>query len=329
MAVPVQEKENIKEQEQPSLLAEGGAEAQPVQFTGEYTESQNAPQPAPGAEDAQQFMEQATLQQEEMTRRDREILAALDEVLQKNSAQNREPKAASRRRFDFSSLAVCTVKNGSGVLSLALTLIFMGIVLVCVMFSSQPDYLVIAKLSPISAVILGAELLLSWFVNGRQLRINLPCICIIAAIVAGCCVMSAALNSSERQMNLGRGSRVVEAEIYEASYKKLRHSADVMELTITADLLPGSEKKTMDTLEPGDMVEITAVLDGNYADQREFAAECSRIIDVYKDMDIPVSDYHFIAETRLSSFRLDVEGLFQQEKSVEELSSLVRYIYVE
>lgn len=329
MTVPVKEKDDLKEEEQPVLPAEGYPDAQPVQFSEEYAKAQEPLQPEQESEDAQQIMEQAQRQQEEMTRRDREILAALDEVLQKNSAQSREQKAEKRPRLDIRKLAVCTVKNGSGVLSLALTLIFLGIVLVCVTLSAEPDYLLIAKLSPVAAVLFGVELLLSWLVNGRQLRINIPCVGIIAVIVAGCCTLSAALNSSESKLIQDQGQRVVEAEIYEASYKQLRHSADILELTIKADLLPGSEKKTMSTLAVGDMVEISAVLDGNYADPQEFAAECSRIIEVYKDLGIPVANYRFSAETRLSSFNLDVEGLFRQDKPLEELTSMVRHIYVE
>ena len=333
MTVPAKEKEEIKDgvAEQTADLEENYAELDPVQFSAQYAAQQGEipltePQPADPVQD---LTEQEFAQQEEMTRRDREILAALDEVLQKNSAQNREANAPKRSRTDIRKLVVCTVKNGAGVLSLALTMIFMGIVLVCVTLSSQPDYLLIAKLSPIAAVLLGIELMLSWFLNRKRLRINIPCVGIIAVIVAGCCTLSGALDRSEAVAVQEQNARVVEAEIYEASYKRLRHSADILELTIKADLLPASKQKSMETLAVGDTVEISAVLDGNYSSPREFAAECSAVIGVYKDLDIPVTNYHFSSETRLSSFALDVEGLFQQDMTEEELTSLVRHIYVE
>lgn len=327
MAVPTKEEVNVSEQEK--IVAEEYSELSSVQFSAQYTAEQEPPQEPEPAAPEQQLTEQAQQEQEEMTRRDREILAALDEVLQKNSAQRKEPVRTKRFPEDVGKLAVGVVGKGAGVLSLALTLVFMGIVLVCVTISAEPDYLLIAKLSPIAAVLLGAELLLNWFASGKQLRVNIPCVCIIAAIVAGCCAMSAALNKSETTEKSVFSSRIVEAEIYEASYKQLRHSADILELTVKADLIPDSEKKSMDNLTAGDKVEISAVLDGNYMNPREFAAECRRIIEVYEDLDIPVMSYHFSSETRLSSFSLDVEGLFQQNMTEEELTSLVRHIYVE
>lgn len=327
MAVPTKEEVNVSEQEK--IAAEEYSELSSVQFSAQYTAEQEPPQEPEPAAPEQQLTEQAQQEQEEMTRRDREILAALDEVLQKNSAQRKEPVRTKRFPADVGKLAVGVVGKGAGVLSLALTLVFMGIVLVCVTISAEPDYLLIAKLSPIAAVLLGAELLLNWFASGKQLKVNIPCVCIIAAIVTGCCAMSAALNKSETTEKSVFSSRIVEAEIYEASYKQLRHSADILELTVKADLIPDSEKKSMDTLTAGDKVLISAVLDGNYMNPREFAAECRRIIEVYEDLDIPVMSYHFSSETRLSSFSLDVEGLFQQNMTEEELTSLVRHIYVE
>lgn len=329
MTVPAKEKEEIIE-EQPysgEPLPEGVA----VQFSAQYeAESEEVAQPKSEPDEPEaQYVEQTQLGQEEITRRDREILAALDEVLQRNSAQKHEPNLSRRTRTGLRDRLVCAVRSGSGVLSLALTMIFMGIVLVCVMASPQPDYLLIAKLSPIAAVILGVELLLTWFVNGKQLRVNIPCVGIIAAIVAGCCILSAALNRSNISAREAWDDRVVEAEIYDASYKQLRHWADILELDVNVELIPGDKQKTMESLSTGDKVEISAVLDGNYADPGEFAEECYNIIGVYRDLNIPVADYHFSAHTRLSSFSLDVKGLFQQDMSALELTSLVRHIYLE
>lgn len=333
MAVPT--KEQLTEMEASEAAQEVSEELSAVQFQErlaaeqEQTAVPEESQEFSGEAPQENIIEQAAREQEEMTRRDREILAALDEVLQKNSVRSREPLRRTRRPVNWGRIAVGTVRKGAGFLSLALTLIFMGVVLVCVMISAEPDYLLIAKLSPIAAVLVGAEMLLSWFVSGRKLRINIPCVCITAVIVAGCCIMSAALNKSDISGREEYNDRIVAAEIYAASYKELRHSADIMSLTVTADLNPDSRTKSIETLSAGDIIEITAVLDGNYSDPREFAAECRSVMDVYKELGIPVMNYRFSAETRLSSFKLDVQGMFQQDLTVEELAGLVRYIYVE
>ncbi len=346
MSVPT--KEDLEERQ--DAETEDLSELDPVQFSAQFSavavSVQEKPQPeaADAPETGQELlqqMEQAEQAQsvqtaqsvqsdmEEITRRDREILAALDEVLQKNSVHSREPRRRIRSPINFGRLAVGTVRKGAGYLSLALTLIFMGITLVCVMISPEPDYLLIAKLSPIAAVIVGVEMVLSWFVSGKRLRINIPCVCVIAVVVIGCCAMSAALNRSDIEGRTEYSGRVIEAEIYEASYKQLRHSADILELSVSTDLNPDSAGKSMETLSAGDRVEITAVFDGSYTNPREFAEECRRVIKAYQELKIPVMSFHFSAQTRLSSFRLDVDGLFQQDMTAEELTELVRHIYIE
>lgn len=329
MTIPTKEKEEIKEEQTIPVdrLREGGAVQFSAQFEAEPEDTEQSEQDA--VQPQEQYLEKAQLEQEEMTRRDREILAALDEVLQRSSSQSHEHVLTKRAGTGFKKRLVCTVRSGSGLISLALTMIFMGIVWVCVMVSPNPDSLLIAKLSPIAAVILGAELLLSRFVNGKMLRINIPCVVIIAVITAGCCILSAALKQSDVTAREEWDDRVVEAEIYEASYKQLRHRADILELDVNVELLPGSEQKTMESLAAGDRVYISAVLDGNYADPGEFAEECRNIIGVYRDLEIPVTDYRFSAQTRLSGFFLDVKGLFQQDMSASELTGLVRHIYFE
>lgn len=177
-----------------------------AQFTEEITESQE-PQPdtaditetpgipgipdMPGALPEDDILSQAELAQQETARRDQEILDALDKVLQQTGARSSAPRKKPQRALKFT---MGTVKSGAGLVSLALTLVFLGIVTMCVLLSGSPDFLLIAKLAPISAVFVGAELLLSWFVSGRRLRIHVPCVCITAAVAVAGCILSAALN---------------------------------------------------------------------------------------------------------------------------------------
>ena len=143
-----------------------------AQFTEEITESQE-PQPdtadipetpgipgmpdMPGALPEDDILSQAELAQQETARRDQEILDALDKVLQqtgaRSSAPRKKPQKLPQRALKFT---MGTVKSGAGLVSLALTLVFLGIVTMCVLLSGSPDFLLIAKLSPISAVFVGA-----------------------------------------------------------------------------------------------------------------------------------------------------------------------------
>ena len=138
-----------------------------AQFTEEITESQE-PQPdtagitetpgipgipdMPGALPEDDILSQAELAQQETARRDQEILDALDKVLQqtgaRSSAPRKKPQKLPQRALKFT---MGTVKSGAGLVSLALTLVFLGIVTMCVLLSGSPDFLLIAKLAPISA----------------------------------------------------------------------------------------------------------------------------------------------------------------------------------
>ena len=44
---------------------------------------------------------------------------------------------------------------------------------------------------------------------------------------------------------------------------------------------------------------------------------------------MPVTNFSFVSESRLSSLRLDIDGLFQQDLSIEELTDKVNYISYE
>ena len=305
-----------------------------AQFTEEITESQE-PQPdtadipetpgmpdipdMPGALTEDDILSQAELAQQETARRDQEILDALDKVLQqtgaRSSAPRKKPQKLPQRALKFT---MGTVKSGAGLVSLALTLVFLGIVTMCVLLSGSPDFLIIAKLAPISAVFVGAELLLSWFVSGRRLRIHVPCVCITAAVAVAGCILSAALNREGVEIREEQSGRVVAAQIYQQSYKELCRTADISMLTVNADLASGADK-SWDTLSDGDIVDITV----------EFAQECRTVIAAYKSMSIPVSHFSFVSDSRMKSFRLEIDGLFQQDKDVEELTEMVNYISYE
>lgn len=257
------------------------------------------------------------LPEDEFSQRDREILAALDEMLQKNSAPPREQPR--KRRPDFRRMTIGTMKRGAGVLSLAVTLIVMGITLMCLLISGTPDLM-----------LLGAEILLSWLASGRKIRIHIPCVCADAAVVIGCCILATVLSGNITETEQEFSNRAAEAMIYDKAYPLLKHTADISALTVDADLnLEGGKKRTDDVITSADDISINVALDGNYLSPAEFAAECGGIIRVFGDLDIPVDGFSFTAETRLMSFTLDIEGKFQQEYTDEKLTELVRYVFIE
>lgn len=265
---------------------------------------------------------------QQLDARDRSILAALDEMLAKNNPPA-PPKAQEESGIE--RFCVGMVRKGAGIISLSLILIFMGVVVICCFFSPQPDYLLPLKLSPVAAILIGLELLAYYLVSRKRFRIHIPAIVISAVLVAGCCALAAALNSSYNESTVEYSSRTVAAQIYEKGYYELRHVADIEEIEVEVDLNAGgaASKSGIEALSADDIVIINVTFSGSYTDPDDFAAECKAVIDGYRFLGVPVTEFHFISDTRLHSFMLDVEGLFMQDYSEAQLAEKVRHIYIE
>lgn len=241
----------------------------------------------------------------EMEARDREFLAALDQVLEKQKIRDTQPQrpAPPPRR---GNIAAGLVKKGVGMISLALILIFMGVVMLVCLFSKSPDYLLPLKLSPAAAVLIGLELLVGYLTSGKHFRVHIPSILISAVLVVGCCFMAASLNKSYSATKTAYNNRSVAAQIYDSSYKELRYVADISVLRVEVDLNPdglGSEKG-LAALSTDDTVNVFVELGGNYSGPAAFAEECKKIIDGYKILGIPVTNFVFTNEGRLHSFKI-------------------------
>ncbi len=280
-------------------------------------------------EESQEEAKNEIPEQEEINRRDREILAALDEVLirQNIRAKQQEPQAVKQAE----KIAIGVVRKGAGVVSLSLVLIFMGVVMLACLFSSTPDYMLPMKLSPLAAILIGLELLVNYMMSRKNFRVNIPCVCIATLIVVGCCIMGSALNNSYSKTKTEYNNRTAAAEIYERSYKELRYVADISRLMVEVELNPDGlgKEKGIEALTADDMVNIKVEFDGTYHTPKDFAGECKKIIDAYRIMGIQVSNYSFVSESRFSDFRLNIDGKFQQDYTEDELSDLVNYIYIE
>lgn len=265
--------------------------------------------------------------QAEMEARDREFLASLDRILERQPAARSKPNNTEQAINKF---ALGVVKKGAGIISLSLILVLLGVVMTCCLFSSAPDYLLPLKLSPIAAVLLGLELLAHYLTSKTDFRVHIPSICISAALVVGCCIMCVKLNETYSEQKTEYSNRTIAAEIYDSSYKELRYIADISRLDVEVDLSEGADRSEgINSLCAGDHVAVGIELDGAYSKPSEFARECREIIDSYRILGIPIDDFHFINEGRLHSYRLDVEGKFAQDKSESELAEIVSHIYLE
>lgn len=268
-------------------------------------------------------------QQAELREQDQKLLDALDNVLERRNNQNQDATDKKNGATKIKSFAGTSVNRGAGFLSLGLILVFMGIVALVCLISPSPNYLLPMKLSPICAIIVGVELLIHLVITRGKIRVNIPCLIISAIIVAGGCTMSVLLNKSYTKQEVLYNNRSIAAELYERSYINLKGTADIETLKIDVDLNPDGTGKYKGTLSADDYVTVSVTFAGEYDSPKSFAAECKKIIDGYKKMGINVNYYIFSNDSMFNSFRLNLEGKYAQDFSINRLKERVDYIYIE
>ncbi len=257
---------------------------------------------------------------------DKKLLAALDEALERRSV-----KVDVKPQPKVGKIAKGVAKKGVGFVSLAFTLILMGIVMIVCLFSPAHDFSLPLKLSPLCAVFIGLEILANHMLTHGHFRINIPSMAISALLVAGCCIMCVSLGNNMDEKKEEYNNRSVSAEIYDMSYRELRHVADIASLEVEVDLDPygSGAKNGLEALSSDDIVNINVRFAGVIKTPREFASNCKKIIDGYRIMGISVTNFHFVNESALHSFKLDVEGRFAQDFSESRLLENVVHIYLD
>lgn len=262
---------------------------------------------------------------------DKQLLDALDEILEKrsrdfyNSGNLKRPLTVSER------FAKGIVKKGVGIISLSLILILFGVIMICCLFSKAPDYLLPLKLSPVAAVLLGIEILVTLLITHGRLKFNIISVIISALLVVGCCTMGVLLNHSYNQDKIEYNNRSIAAEIYDRSYKELRYVADIEAMNIKVDLNPDGTgvTKGIEALSAGDNITVDVEFGGVYSTPRAFAEDCKKIMDGFRIMGIDISDFHFVNQSAFHSYKLNVEGKFLQDYSESRLAEQVDHIYIE
>lgn len=266
----------------------------------------------------------------EQQKQDQKLLAALDEVLERrsdqaSSPQNKRPKTRSERA------GAAVAKKGVGFVSLGLILVFMGIVMMVTLFSSNPNYTIPLKLSPICAILIGSEILITQVMTRGRPRVSIPSLLISVLVVAVCCFVCVKLGGDYKEETVEYNNRMVAGEIYDRSYNELKEIADISSVKVNVSLNPNGAviKNGTDALAAGDIVNISVKFGGVYNSPKNFAADCKKVIECYRDMGLGITDFHFENESKLRSFTLDVEGKFTQDYDIGRLEELVNYFYVD
>lgn len=267
----------------------------------------------------------------ELAPKDRQLLDALEDIIA-NSSNTSVKTGVQKRPLSVSErFAKEIVNKGVGIISLGLILITFGVIMICCLFSQAPDYLLPLKLSPIAAILLGIEILVTLLINHGRLKVNIISVVISGILVVGCCTMGVVLNHSYNEDKIEYNNRTIAAEIYDRSYKELRYITDIEAMNVEVDLNPDGTgvTKGLDALSAGDRVVVNVEFGGVYSAPNTFAADCKKIIEGFRIMGIDITDFHFANESAFHSYTLDVEGKYLQDYSESRLTEKVNHIYIE
>lgn len=286
----------------------------------------------PVTDEARAFAEKSAemeRQQAELREQDKKLLEALDNVLEQNSIPPVVSVNRTKAKPKFKLFVGTAVNRGAGFLSLGLILIFMGVVALICLLSPEPNYMILMKLSPICAIMIGLDLIVHLAFNRGKIYVNIPSLIISALIMAGGCMMSVTLNQSYTEQEVLYNNRSIAGELYELSYDKLSKVADIETLNIEVNLNPDGTGKYKGTLSADDYVTVNVTLAGVYSTPKAFAVECKKVIDGYKKMDVNVNYFNFSNDSEFNSYRLSLEGKYAQDFSISRLEERVNYIYIE
>lgn len=266
----------------------------------------------------------------EQNEQDQRLLNAIDEALERrniNTSGNRAQEHVKPSTRVVTSIA----KRGIGFVSLGFILIFLGIVMIVSLCAPVPNYTLPLKLSPVCAIIIGVEIVITRTLSRGRARINIPSLVISVLLVAGCCILFKNLAGNFREETVEYNNRTIAGEIYERSYEKLKDLADIRSIKVDVNLNPDGDGKLhgVDALSSSDEVDVSVVFGGYYESPKYFVWDCRKIIEGYRLMGIHITNFHFQNKSTLRSYSLDLEGKFAQDLDESALEEAVNYVFVD
>lgn len=286
----------------------------------------------PSYEAVENFVNQADAIEKQIAdqqEQDRRLLEALDKALER---RNRTASEETKRPLTKTERAAATVsRKGVGFVSLGLILIFMGVVMIATLTASTPNYTLPIKLSPVCAVMIGAEIIITQAVTRGRPKISFTSLVLSVLLVAGCIILCLKLGGDYKEEVVEYNNRTIAGEIYDRSYERLRGMADIVSVDVEVDLNPDGTGKTkgIEALSTSDIVNVNIVLGGVYYTPRSFVADCRKIVDGYAEMEINVTNFRFRNESRLRAYSLDIEGKYAQNMDEHRLLEMVDFVYID
>ena len=248
-------------------------------------------------------------------------IAAENEDLDKRFAQAKAEKIASPAVKKRPTYMI-------GVLSSAVSLIFMGITVTAALLSSPVGIFAALKLSPVMLIFLGAEILFAVFrKHSLKIKIDLRSIIIIVSLM----LISFVLSIVSTAASSGNGERVY------AEQRIQNMLANELHDTIAEDYIRNVRIETQlyaenaeiyvtpADLTNGDIINLTINFSDANMTIRQFAVNCRKIIVNLHKLSYNFGTIVFVADDMINHYVLNIDWHYQSDFSADKLAGLVNY----
>ena len=219
-----------------------------------------------------------------------------------------------------------------GTITMGLSLIATGIVILARMINPEFDLIQVAKFSPVILICLGIEVLFAYFAGkGEKLKYDFlsgfVCLILITA--------SLGLAAAEPVYNLYGPNRyraevIIENEITEQCSQRLSDLPVAnIGVTVSIDRFD-REYRTAEDLQPWDTIRLSIYFADSYESKEAFATQCREALDRLADYDVTFEAICFNDGERTLSqqegrevYSLQVSGDVGRKLSAEELAKLI------
>ncbi len=262
----------------------------------------------------------------------RESLTAVERMKQEIAAENKDLD----RRFAetrYGQTRVRTVRKRRpvyviGVLSSAVSLIFMGIAMTISVSSSPIGIYAALKLSPIMLIFIGFDIIFA-ALRSRSLRIKIDIrsVILITALIG----LSSALSIVSVTASSGKGERLYAEQRIQNMLANDLHDTIAKDYIRSVDIetqLFGENAEMYETpadLTEGDIINLTINFSDAQMSVREFAKDCRDTLDNIKKLKYNFGHIVFVADDSVNHYTLDIDWHYQSDFSADKLASLVNY----
>lgn len=218
-----------------------------------------------------------------------------------------------------------------GTMTLGLSLIAVGVLIIASFFSDKVNLLTAAKLTPLILVFLGLEIVIgTLFGKGAKLKYDFLSGFVCFMLIVGSLGVAVSVPlwkyyGPDRTVTEGR----LENELYNQIFTKLSSNKEIGSLSVSVHLtgMEYDKEMTLKQLSHRDYCNVSIQLTGSYADKAAFAKACKPIAEQLSQLNINGLRATFQADLEDYQYHLHLEDRFGYTASAEQLASMVNREY--